>query len=108
MLYRKGYRGSRSSQIWLHDSDTKEFKQICVENYGCRSPLWKPDGLGFYFVCDKNGTFNLWEKDFSTSSTKQLTYFKKDSVIMPSISRDGGTIIFRKGFDFYKYYPNSG
>ena len=107
MLYRKGYRGSKSSQIWLHDSDTKDFKQICVENYGCRFPLWKPDGLGFYFVCDKNGTFNLWEKDLSTSSTNQLTFFKNDSVIMPSISRDGGTIIFRKGFDFYKYYPNS-
>ena len=108
MLYRKGYRGSRASQIWLHNNETKQFREICTEKYGCRSPLWKPDGLGFYFVCDKNGTFNIWEKDFLNEREKQLTFFKDDSVIMPSISRDGRTILFRKGFDFYKYHPNSG
>ena len=108
MLYRKGYRGSKSSQIWLHDGNKKTFKQICVENYGCRSPLWKPGGQGFYFVCDKNGTFNLWEKNFSELGANQLTFYNEDSVIMPSISRDGSTIIFRKGFDFFKYNPTSG
>ena len=107
MLYRKGYRGPRSSQIWLFDLKSKKFKSLCVENYGCRSPLWKPDGTGFYYVCDKDGCFNMWHRDLSSNENKQLTFFNDDSVIVPRISRNGQTIIFRTLFDFYSFNPQA-
>ena len=37
-----------------------------------------------------------------------MTDFGDDSVLMPCISRDGTTIVFRHLFDFYRYRPGSG
>ena len=37
-----------------------------------------------------------------------MTHFSDDSVLMPCISRDGTTIVFRHLFDFYRYRPGSG
>lgn len=48
--WRKGYRGSQASQIWMYDLESKEFRQLLAEETGCRWPLWKPDGKGFYYV----------------------------------------------------------
>src|SRR5262245_28915094 len=48
--WRKGYQGARVAQIWLFDRDAKSFTKILHEDFGCRWPLWKPDGSGFYYV----------------------------------------------------------
>ena len=44
----------------------------------------------------------------TTGKERQLTDFSDDSVLMPCISRDGTTIVFRHLFDFYRYRPGSG
>ena len=36
---------------------------------------------------------------------RPLTSFEDDSVVLPCISRDGSTIVFRHLFDFYRYQP---
>ena len=107
-LYRKGYQGSNASQIWLVDLATKTFVQPVSDPGGCRSPLWRPDGRGFYYVCARSGCFNLWEHDLDTGKDTQHTFEAKDAVILPSISRDGSTIVFRNLFDFYRYHPGTG
>ena len=104
--WRKGYVGSQASQIWLFDKENEEFTQVLNDPRGCRSPLWKPDGSGFYYVGAESGTFNLREYDFETNKTKQLTQYEDDSVVQPAISRDGKTIVFRHLFDLYSYATN--
>lgn len=107
-LYRKGYRGSSASQIWLYDFECGEFRRVCDDPSGCRSPLWKPDGDGFYFLTQRgDGCFNLWEHDLDGGKERQLTHFEDASVILPGISRDGGTIVFRQLFDFYRIDPRA-
>lgn len=103
--WRKGYVGSQASQIWLYDTASKEFTQLLNDPRGSRSPLWKPDGLGFYFVGAESGSFNLHVYDFASKETRQLTHFEDDSVVMPCISRDGKTIVFRHLFDLYSWQP---
>jgi tricorn protease len=103
--WRKGYRGSQASQIWLYDSVDKTFRLLLTEEAGCRWPLWKPDGKGFYYVGAASGSFNLWERDLVAKEGRQLTRFTDDSVVFPSISRDGTTIVFRHLFDLYCYHP---
>src|SRR5690606_34061618 len=49
-LYRKGYRGSRSSQIWEFDRRSGAFSAQVIERTEARSPLWHADGRGFTFV----------------------------------------------------------
>jgi len=103
--WRKGYRGSRASQIWLYDLQAKEFTKLLDHESGCRSPLWKPNGKGFYYVGAQSGSFNLWEHDLKSGKQRQLTHFEDDSVVDPCLSRDGSTIVFRHLFDFYRFRP---
>ena len=104
-LYRKGYRGSKASQIWSYDTRTGEYALVRKEPGGCRSPLWQPDGKGFYYVSQESGCFNVWSIDLESGRAKQLTHFEDASVIIPGLSRNGKTMVFRQLFDFYSFDP---
>jgi len=103
--WRKGYYGSRASQIWMYDFETGQYTKRLHRETGSRSPLWKAEGSGFYYVGAQSGAFNLWEYDLETGEERQLTEFEDDSVVLPCISRDGSTIVFRHLFDFYRFRP---
>lgn len=103
--WRQGYKGSRAGQIWLFNRDDGSFTQVIADETESRWPLWKADGKGFYFVSNRDGTFNLWEHNLGAKKDTQLTHFKGDSVVFPAISRDGGTVVFRVKFDLYRWHP---
>ncbi len=100
--YRMGYHGSRASQLWLFEGQTNAFKKICTAETDCRSPLWKPDGRGFYYTSARSGVANLYERDLASGKEKQLTQFTNSPVMFPALSRDGSTLVFRQLFDFYR------
>ena len=105
--WRKGYRGSQASQIWLFDRNQGTFQQVAQHETGCRYPLWHPSGQSFYYVTAKSGSFNLWHKDLKTGKERQLTHFDDDSVLFPAISASGSHIVFRHLFDLYIYEAKS-
>lgn len=101
--WRQGYRGSRGGQTWLLNRDDGSCKQVIGETTETRWPLWKADGQGFYHVSNRgDGVFNLWEHDLTRGKNTQLTQFKADSVVFPTLSRDGSMLVFRHQFDFYR------
>ena len=106
--WRKGYKGSKVSQIWLYDLDDKSFSKVLHQEFGCRWPLWKPDGKGFYYVSENAKGSNLFSYEFGGKTTKQLTKFAQESVVFPCIARDGSKIVFRHLFDLYCYDTNGG
>ncbi len=103
--WRQGYKGSRAGQIWLFNRDDGSFTQVISDEHENRWPLWKPDGSGFYFVSNRDGTHNLWQHDLVGGTSAQITKYEGDSVVFPAISRDGGTIVFRLRFDLYRWHP---
>ncbi len=103
--WRKGYRGSQVSQVWLCEIDTKKFKKLVDEPTGARYPLWASDGKGFYYVGGQSGAFNLWYRELGGGKEKQLTHFEDDSVLMPCVASLDGTIVFRHLFDLYRLNP---
>ncbi len=105
--WRQGYQGSRAGQIWLFDRAQSSFKQLKAEPAECRWPLWLPDGSGYYHVSNRDGTFNLWHHDLASAKDRQITRFQGDSVVFPSLSRDGRTLVFRHRFDLYRWQPGS-
>lgn len=105
-LYRRNYRGSKAATIWLHDPKDGTFEKVAAAEGDCRSPLWRPDGKGFYFVNDADGCMNLWEKEIK-GRPKQRTFFKDFPVILPNLARNGSNIVFRQGFDFYRWQPGT-
>ncbi len=101
-LYRKHLRGTKASQVWLYEIKEKRFTCVIKRETESRTPLWTPDGQGFYYVSGEGGTMNVRHHDLANGKEKQLTSFKDDSVIHPSLSKDGQTLVFRHLFDFYR------
>ncbi len=106
--WRKQYVGSQSSQIWKYDLDSHEFALLRNDPTEARSPLWAADGKSFYFVSGEDGAFNLYRHDLVDGQTSQLTRFKDDGIVMPCLSKDGSTIVFRHLFDFYRMNLSDG
>ncbi len=104
-LYRKGYEGSLASKIWLRSLASGEQELVRDLKTSCRTPMWKPDGKGFYYVGQQDGCFNVREYDLKSGKDKALTDFTEASVILPSISANGKTMVFRNLFDFYRMDP---
>jgi len=107
-LYRKGYTGPRASSIWSYDCSAESFTCHVKEEHEARSPMPWPDGTGFYYVSERDGCFNLWSRSLDGGSDRQLTHFEDDGVMLPSLSRDGSVIVFRRGFDLWRYRPGDG
>ncbi|MEQ8790193.1 MAG: S41 family peptidase [Pirellulaceae bacterium] len=106
--WRKGYRGSRAGQIWMCSLKSNNFTELLKLPTDCFWPKWKADGRGFYYVGAESGSFNLWEYDLKSKKSTQLTHFEDDSVVNPTVSRDGSTIVFRHLFDLYVLRPGDG
>jgi len=102
-LYRKGYRGPRASSIWSYDLESKSFTRHLAEDSESRWPIPWPDGAGFYYVSERDGTFNLWSRRLDGSEDRQLTRFEDDGVMLPSFG--GGRLVFRRGFDLWRLEP---
>lgn len=105
-LYRKGYRGPRASSIWHFDSASSKFTRLIKEEFEARTPLPWPDSKGFYYLSERDGCFNIWTRKLDGSDDRQLTHFEDDGVMLPSLSQDGSTIVFRRGFDLWSFRPD--
>jgi tricorn protease len=103
--WRKGYVGSQDAQIWLYDLDFRQFSKLVADPGGCRWPLWKPAGDGFYYVGAEKGSSNFYEYDLKSKTSKQRTSLTDDGPVFPSISSDGSTIVYRRLFDLYRWHP---
>lgn len=106
-LYRQGMRGPRASQVWLYDLPAKTFTCLVKRETESRTPLWTPDGKGFYYVSGEGGVQNVWHREMEGGRESQITFFTADSVIHPALSRDGRTLVFRHLFDFYRMDPTN-
>ncbi len=103
--WRKGYHGSRSAQVWLYNLRDKTFVKLLDMPTGCFTPVWQPDGKGFFYCGSQNadnGARNLWRYDMDERKSHQITHFEDDLVTNPTVSADGKTIVFSHLFDLYK------
>ncbi len=96
--YRKGYHGTQACQVWVNDG--ADFTQPVSDDHGCRTPFSHPDGSGFFYAKGSPNGYNLWFYD-REGKDKQITMFEDDSVLQPSISKQGNAIVFRHLFDLY-------
>lgn len=105
-LYRKRFRGAAAAQIWRYDLASGAFTLVIRRETSSSTPLWAPDGKGFYYVSGQDGCMNVWHHTFKDGKERQVTFFEEDSVIHPTLSADGRTMVFRHLFDFYRIDPS--
>lgn len=116
---RKGYTGPQAAQLWLADlsatpptltrldKDQERFQNIAAMN-----PMWSDDGKSYYYNSDPDGVFNVYHRALGSDEARQVTNVASDGVddgvAFPTLSRDGDTLIFRRGFDLVNCDPKSG
>jgi tricorn protease len=103
--WRKGYRGSQASQIWMADLARGGLTKLVSDGAGARWPLFLPGGDAFLYVGVSGGAFNLLRQSLDQAAPKPLTSFEDDSVIAPTVSRNGAVVVFRHLFDLYRLRP---
>ncbi len=111
---RKGYVGPSSLQMWLADLSATPVKLTRLDrdregyqNVSWMNPMWSPDGTGFYYVSDPDGTFDVYYRNLDGTGVKRITKVgaddrSDDGVAFPSLSADGRTMVFRRRFDLHR------
>jgi tricorn protease len=105
-LYRKGYRGSRASQIWEYDLKTGSFSCRIAEQSESRFPIWNADGKGFHFVSGRSGVANVWLARDGAEPVA-VTDFKDDGAQLRDVSADGATLLFHRGLELFRFRPGN-
>ncbi len=105
--WRKGYRGSQDSQVWVGDLASRSFFKQLVSAGGALWPLWRADGKGFFYVGLHKGSLNPPRAALSGPTRTGRSPDSRMAVAFPCISRDGSTIVFRHLFDFYRVQPGT-
>ena len=90
----KGYRGGSVSRIQLLNLTTGIQKQIAQPPTRCNDtePMWIEDKL--YFLSDRDGEFNLYSYDTTTSQMETLTHYRDFPILHAAAG--GGYIIFER------------
>ena len=104
---RPGSTTAFSGDIWLYDRAKREFTPVVVGRDGAYDPVWTPDGGAFYYLSDAGGVRNVRRRDLASGDDRAVTAFSDDHVFEPSLSRDGRTMVFAKGFDLWRIDPTA-
>lgn len=104
--WRKHHQSSITRDIWLCDlSGERSYKKLTAFRGEDRNPVWTPDGTGYYYLSEQDGSFNVYKADFSSSTPSKLTNFTKNPVRFLTISKNG-TLCF--GYDGEIYTMKEG
>jgi len=101
--WRHGHSHLDESEIWMATfAGGTKYQRLAGGDFKCVWPMWSADGSRVYYMSDQGGAENIWEKGVRGGAAKQVTQFKDGRVLWPSISYDGKTIVFERGFGIWR------
>lgn len=114
-------RGIVSAQWWRHGHSHLDESEIYLVHGGAPAryerlsdgqakelwPMWSADGKRLFYVSDRSGAENIWERPLS-GTPKQITRFTNGRVLWPSIAYDGRDLVFERDFRIWKLDTASG
>jgi len=106
--WRRGHSHIDQSEIWLVRIGGVPRYERVTDGVGKELwPMWGADGRTLYYVSDRDGAENVWVRE-PGAEPRALTRFRDGRVLWPSISRDGRTIAFERGFSIWTLDVSSG
>ena len=104
-IWRKHHQSSVTRDIWMYNATDDSHTQITSFKGEDRQPVFSADEKSMYYLSEQNGSFNVYKKDLTTSSTgTQLTNFSLHPVRF--LSMGNGLLAF--GFDGELYTMREG
>jgi tricorn protease len=104
--WRRGHSHIDQDEIVLDRLGAHRFDTVTDGASKDRWPMWSPDGGTLYYVSDRSGSDELWAN--TAGRARQLSALHGDSVLWPTISRDGKLIAFEHAMAIWTYDPGSG
>lgn len=86
--WRKHHTSSITRDIWLYDVAGKSFKKLTDYNGEDRNAVWGDNG-DYYYLSERNGSFNVYKNNIKGGSAKKLTSFDKHPVRFLSRANNG-------------------
>jgi tricorn protease len=123
--WRKHYRGSGATDLWVMDVKAKTYKRILDTEVDDQMkpynswPQYAANGT-IYFVSDRDvmakagdpkvwkSTYNIYKISDTGGVPTKVTNFTDGSLFFPSISSDGKVIVFEENFGLWKLDVASG
>lgn len=94
---------AQKGEIWLFDMVSRKFSCLVDKPFDVRDPVWTRDGKSFlYLSAGQGGIRNIVRRSFADGKETVLTRFADEHAERPTVSADGKTAVFRKGFDFWR------
>ena len=87
-MYRKHHKSPICRDIWMM-SKNKKFTKLTDFEGEDRTPVWTADGKGYYYLSEKDGTFNVWYRSLDGNQNQQITQHKTNPVRFLTASNDG-------------------
>ncbi len=118
--WRKGYVGAAAYQVWLAELGAEQhvLTRLSADRDGFQnvhehSPMWTPDGMGFWFVSDPDGAFDLYHRDLQTGAVRRVTDVaaedgSDDGIAFPTVAADGSLVVARRLFHLLRIDPTTG
>ena len=108
---RKHHTSSVTRDIWMYQPSADKtggfridengtFKKISTFNGEDRNPVFTADGDSYYYLCEQDGTLNIYSNGTTVNNPKQITFHKGNPVRYLSIS-DNGTLCYSYDGELY-------
>uniref|UniRef100_UPI0005A760AC S41 family peptidase n=1 Tax=Aeromonas dhakensis TaxID=196024 RepID=UPI0005A760AC len=88
--FRKHQHSFAVSRLWLFDG--KQHRQLTEDRVAASDPVWDEQGKQLYYLSERSGDFNVWQRDLANGQDRQLTHFKGHPVRGLSASRQGDLV----------------
>jgi tricorn protease len=99
------YKGGTAQNIWKFTSGQEEAQNLTADFLGENfSPMWWNSRV--YYVCERDGTWNIWSMDEEGKELKQHTHHEGWNVKSPCL--DDGRIVYQLGADLRALDVRSG
>ena len=88
--WRKHHTSSITRDIWMSrlDNGKRTYTRLTDFDGEDRTPVWSADGKSFYYLSEKDGTFNVYKRNLDGGEV-QLTHHTQHPVRFLTASRDG-------------------
>lgn len=91
----KRYAGGQANTLYIYDLATNDARKISDNPFANRDPMWI--GNSIYYTSDKDGKFNLYAYNTSTSKNEQVTKFRDWDIRWPGSDGDKRIVWERDG-----------
>ena len=87
------YRPGDQSQIWMIDSEGRNFHAVVADQFQNSVPRWSRDGQSIYFTSNRSGDWQLWKIDLRSGQKTRIT---DQGGISAFESYDGSSLYYAK------------